>query len=213
MAASERRAQILSCARSLFGRRGVHLTSIADICREAGIGRGTLYQYFEGKDAVFLAVMEDLAARVAAVIEARQGVAAVPGAAHAPPELITAFCASRLRDLLDAVFVDEAGLRLLLRDARGLDGAVDALIRRVDAVVLGALVEDLRAAERLGVIACPDVERTALFVLGGVEKMVLGALERDEPVDLEGVVATAVRLQLFGLLTDTARARGASPPA
>jgi hypothetical protein len=41
--------------------------------------------------------------------------------------------------------------------------------------------------------------------LGGVEKMVLSALQEDAPVDLDLIVKTAVQLELYGLSRKEAR--------
>jgi hypothetical protein len=108
---------------------------------------------------------------------------------------------------LEAVFADAASLRLLVSEARGLDISADTAIRRVDAVVLGALMADLEAARDLGVIDLPDPKLTALFVMGGIEKMCLAALEADEPIDLDRIVGVAIRMQLFGLLSSATRAK------
>lgn len=205
MRAEDRRAHILSCARQVFARRGFHPTSVADICAAAGIARGTLYQYFDNKREVFVAVVQELLDRVRAVIAQRVPVADVDGADAAPPKLILGYCERRLRRILDAVFADEASLRLLLREARGLDGGIDALIGELDGIVLGALEADLRAAAAIGVIDCPEPRLTALFVLGGIEKMCLSALAADAPVDLDAIVRVATRLELYGLLSEATR--------
>ena len=70
-------------AKRVFARRGYHAANVADICAAAAIARGTLYQYFENKRAVLLAVMEDVETR----IRARRGrprIADLPGAARRP---------------------------------------------------------------------------------------------------------------------------------
>lgn len=213
MRAGDRRAQILQCARGVFAERGFHLTSVANLCEAAGIGRGTLYQYFDNKRDVFFAVLKELAERVKDVIDTRPAIAEMEGVGHAPPQLILAFCAKRLRRMLDVVFTDEDNLRLILREARGLDGGIDQMVRRIDEVVLSAFVRDLHTARELGVLDCPEPELTALFVLGGVEKMCLTALERDERVDLDRIVRVATHIQLFGLLNvrHDNRARGTQP--
>jgi AcrR family transcriptional regulator len=200
LAAAARRAQILDVAKSMFARRGYHDANVADICKAARIGRGTLYQYFENKRSVLLALMEDLAARLARLLEARPRVAAMPEVSRAPAELIAAFCERRLRELLDAVFVDEPTLRLLLREARGMDGAVDEVIATIDKLVLAAMEDDLRAAQRFGLLRAVDLRLTAQYLLGGVEKMVLTALTGDAPVDLDAIVHVAIQLELFGIL-------------
>jgi AcrR family transcriptional regulator len=207
MRADDRRSQILACARDVFARHGFHVASIADICQAAGIARGTLYQYFANKREVFFAVADDLAARVEAVLGARPKLEEVRGADQASPEIVAGFCTRRLRDLLEAVFADEATLRLLARESRGLDGGLERAIRRIDAIVSEALERDLEITHRLGVLDCPDPGMTALFILGGVEKMCLTALESDAPIDLEAIVRVAVNIQLFGLLSASTRAR------
>lgn len=54
------RQRVLAAARRRFETYGYRRTSIAEIARDAGIAVGTIYRYFPGKEAVFLAVVEDL---------------------------------------------------------------------------------------------------------------------------------------------------------
>jgi AcrR family transcriptional regulator len=203
--ADARRAQILDVAKRVFVRRGYHVANVADICKEARIGRGTLYQYFDNKRAVMLALMEELAARVARVLDERPTLGPVPGASKAPIEMIVAFCRKRLREVLDAVFVAEASLRLILRDARGLDGGVDEVIATIDQLVLRAMERDIKIAQELRLIRRGNPRLIARYLLGGVEKMVLTALHNDEPVDLGLIVDMAVDIELFGILHEEVR--------
>jgi len=46
-------------ARKLFLKKGYHGTSIRDICRESGLSNGTLYFYFENKDALYAHIYEE----------------------------------------------------------------------------------------------------------------------------------------------------------
>ena len=185
MKADERRAQILTCARTVFAVRGFHGANIAAICKEAGIGRGTLYQYFDNKHDLFSAVLVDVAERIRAVLETRPPLQNLVPGEKIPARMIIAFSQGRLRKMLEAIFVDEATLRLIVRESRGLGGALEEAIQSVDAIVLGALVADLETAAKAGVIDCPDPRLTALFVLGGVEKMVLAALADDDGILLD----------------------------
>ena len=154
MRAGDRRAQILACARGVFAERGFHVTSVADLCEAAGIGRGTLYQYFGNKREVFCAVLEELIERVKDVLDTRPQIGEMKGTELAPPELILAFCATRLRALLDVIFTDEDNLRLILREARGLEAKYTreaegiesqalALAERGEVVVREAIIEKL----------------------------------------------------------------------
>lgn len=56
--ANDKSRQILHAAQSLFVRYGIKRTSIDDIAREAGIAKGTLYLYYDSKDALFASVAE-----------------------------------------------------------------------------------------------------------------------------------------------------------
>ena len=49
-----KRARILDAAYELFINKGYWDTKIIDISEAAGIGKGTVYEYFQSKDAIFL---------------------------------------------------------------------------------------------------------------------------------------------------------------
>ena len=53
MAKEERRAEILQAAGKVFYLKGFEKTKIEDIAKEAGIGKGTVYEYFESKQQLF----------------------------------------------------------------------------------------------------------------------------------------------------------------
>ena len=73
----ERRTeQILEAAFRVFSIKGYHNSTVDDIAQEAGISKGTCYQYFEGKEEIFIATMERsletlLAEADAAAVEAK----------------------------------------------------------------------------------------------------------------------------------------------
>jgi TetR/AcrR family fatty acid metabolism transcriptional regulator len=51
----EKRGQLLDAAIRVFAQRGVKNTKIADIAIAAGIGKGTVYEYFPSKDDIISA--------------------------------------------------------------------------------------------------------------------------------------------------------------
>ena len=99
------RERVLEAGLELFGERGYHATSIAEIGDRAGIAKSVLYHYFDSKAKLYEAVLE---AETRAVLE--RVAAAVPADPEAP----------RLRAGLDAYldFLAErpAAWRLFLRD-------------------------------------------------------------------------------------------------
>lgn len=53
-----KRAQIVSHAAEVFSQTGYHASKMADIASAAGIGKGTIYEYFTTKEELFLAVYD-----------------------------------------------------------------------------------------------------------------------------------------------------------
>ncbi len=53
-----RRRQILEAAVACFARKGIHNSSMADICRESSLSAGAIYRHFDGKQAIVEAAFE-----------------------------------------------------------------------------------------------------------------------------------------------------------
>jgi AcrR family transcriptional regulator len=56
--------KILEAAREEFGQRGFAESSIVAITQRAGVALGTFYTYFDSKEAVFQALVQDMSAQV-----------------------------------------------------------------------------------------------------------------------------------------------------
>lgn len=53
-----KRELLISVAVKVFARKGFHASKMQDIADAAGIGKGTIYEYFKTKDELFLAVYD-----------------------------------------------------------------------------------------------------------------------------------------------------------
>jgi AcrR family transcriptional regulator len=51
-----KKTQILYAAIEIFAKKGLERGKIADIAKQAGIGKGTIYEYFKSKDEIFSAI-------------------------------------------------------------------------------------------------------------------------------------------------------------
>jgi AcrR family transcriptional regulator len=196
-----RQKQILACAKRVFAERGFHAANISHICEAAGIGRGTLYQYFANKRSVLTAILKETLERVHALMK-RQMVLS-----FAPPEKITRtvaieYSAAQLREVLEVVFADEHTLRILLREAVGLDVDIEKLLGEIDDTLIAIVERSLIEAQQAGFIRELDPRAVATMVVGGVEKLALAALRSDEPVDLDRLAREATRLHAIGMLSD-----------
>jgi len=73
------RERLLMAARSVFARSGFHGASVEEVASEAGFSTGALYSNFDGKEDLFLALMdreiEGHAREIAQAVQARTSVA------------------------------------------------------------------------------------------------------------------------------------------
>jgi len=62
-----RRSEILSAATKVFGSKGFEGTRMDDIAEEADLAKGTVYIYFQSKDEIYEAVVEQVVTEIAAL--------------------------------------------------------------------------------------------------------------------------------------------------
>lgn len=202
MRSPDRQRHILEHAKRVFAERGFHAANVSHICAAAGIGRGTLYLYFANKKAVFTAIVRECLARVEALMAARRT------RSYPPPEGLRRsdaieWSARQLRRVFEAVFQDERTLRILLREAVGLDASVEKLLGEIDEVLIALVAADLADSQAAGIVRADLEPRlTATLMVGGAEKLALAALRSAEPIDIGRLALETTRLHLVGILSD-----------
>ncbi len=67
----EKRSRILETAIRVFAQKGVNNTKIADIAQAAGIGKGTVYEYYHSKEEIINASLRHFMGSMSAVIGRR----------------------------------------------------------------------------------------------------------------------------------------------
>ncbi len=55
----EKYSRIINAGVNIFMRKGFYQTTVEEVAREAGVGKGTVYNYFANKEALFLAIIDD----------------------------------------------------------------------------------------------------------------------------------------------------------
>jgi AcrR family transcriptional regulator len=119
--ASDIAERILAAARARFLIEGVDGASLRAIARDAGTNLGMVYYYFPTKDALFMAVVEEVYARLLGDI----------GRGLAEPGASTEARIQRLYQRLGAVTDHEVEvLRLVLREALGSSERLTGLFER-----------------------------------------------------------------------------------
>src|SRR5689334_719922 len=96
MRSPARQRQILDCAKRVFAERGFHAANVSHICAAAGIGRGTLYQYFANKRSVLQAILREALERVRALMEKQSEAQPYPPPETVPKQLAIAASAKQL---------------------------------------------------------------------------------------------------------------------
>jgi AcrR family transcriptional regulator len=131
------RDRLMAAGRASFGRRGLRGTTVEALARAAGISKGAFYGFFDSKESLFVALLEDHEAAQHAAIEA--AVRRDP-ARGLEVLLDVSLRASEANPLIEVAMSDE-GLVLL----RGLPpDRQEALLRRDEVLVervLGAMTE------------------------------------------------------------------------
>ena len=56
----ERRKEIALSCKKLFIEKGINALTIAEVAKTAGIGKGTIYEYFENKDDIIFTIVDIL---------------------------------------------------------------------------------------------------------------------------------------------------------
>jgi AcrR family transcriptional regulator len=154
------RRAILQAAITRFGRDGYRSTSVADIARDAAVGGSVAYAYFENKEALFLAAVDEDAAGV--IHEGLDSIIDGP-ARHWRGILIFA--------LMDAVERHPLARRLLA----GLEPEVTVRVLEIPALneLRKACTERLRSEQAAGTVR-PDIDPGAIG--NGVVALMLSML-------------------------------------
>ncbi|POA15406.1 TetR/AcrR family transcriptional regulator, partial [Pseudomonas sp. FW300-N1A1] len=63
-----RRALVLDAARTVFAEAGIEGASIREIAKRAGYTPGAIYSYFESKEAIYAALLDESLLRLQAAV-------------------------------------------------------------------------------------------------------------------------------------------------
>lgn len=183
-----RREEILEAAVGLFRRRGYHATSVADVIEASGISRGTFYLYFDGKETLFLDLIERFIQRIVAVIEVVDPHGVNP----------TRAIYDNVRRVVDVVFDNRDLAVMVLREKVGLEPEVDQRLDRLYGFLREMLEGALVNGARAGLIRRVDERTVSTALIGAIKEVFhdLLAVEHATPPDRS---ATARALLDFGM--------------
>ncbi len=159
------RQHILREAAREFARLGFDQANINLIAEQAGIGKGTIYLYFENKRELFLAMLRSIAQKQLASVRAAL---AVQGPLETRIEHLFHAFISLAKEESDSFNVYMSALYGV---NRAFQAEATKLLR--DELAIIALV--LEESQNIGEICVQNVEATALLVLSLTESYVLSS--------------------------------------
>jgi AcrR family transcriptional regulator len=106
-----RRKEIMDAAVKFFAEKGLGSTTLEEIAGTAEFGKGTLYNYFQGKEEIYKAIIDD-------VIENNE---AIINRADANSKSSIEFIEKYTRDLFDYCLKNKYSVLLFIREIARLD--------------------------------------------------------------------------------------------
>ncbi|HQZ03216.1 MAG TPA: TetR/AcrR family transcriptional regulator [Thauera sp.] len=132
--AEARRQQILAAAAQCFREHGFHGASISQISRIAGMSAGHIYHYFENKEAIIAAIVEqDL-----------ESLLQMTGELRAACDVRQALIARAAKGVAEQLDPQTAGLKLEIVAEASRNPRVAEIVRNADAASRQSLGETIR---------------------------------------------------------------------
>lgn len=152
----DRRTAFAAAALDEFYEKGFAAARMEDIARRAGLSKGALYLYFDSKEALFEAVVENFAMPNVALLES---VARAAAGAGAVIDAITTIAPGVVREgRLPKI------AKVLIGDAPAFPAVATAYRKNVIERVLAAITGVLRKAKAAGEIEIDDPAITARLI-------------------------------------------------
>ncbi len=187
----QRHAELLVCAQKLFAQKGYHATSVEDVIRLAGVSRGTFYNYFDSKRALFGEVLDVLFTQVwDSVQPIRIGVG----------DDVSAQIASNMYSLCETLNQDQDLPRILFSEAIGLDSEANEQLGNFYRRTMQRLVSALEEGQQLGIVVEGDCVSMAVCLLGMLKEYWFQSLLGAPPRPLEEFLPEVYRVLQRGML-------------
>lgn len=200
---ADRPAEIVSAALAVFAEKGFAAAKLDDIARRAGVSKGAVYLYFETKEDVFRAVVEQAIAPNIMAVKAM-------AAAHPGP----------LADLLRGVAAHVGRmvettpmggvLKMVVGEARNFPEIARVWHDELVSQALGAMMAAIGNAQSRGEVKPGDPR---IYALQLIAPLLVAVLWREtfvpvgaQPFDLAALMGQHIDTLLLGLLTEGARA-------
>lgn len=182
-----RRARLMAAALEAFGTEGYAATSIEQLCGAAAISTRTFYEEFQGREALLIALHDD--------VNARALTAVATAIADVDPDDLDARARAGVRAYFDVLTSDRRWARIAVVESVGVSAEAEAH-RRAAIDGFGALLgAELARLADAGQLPQRDYELTVAALVGAINGLVnTWAVTADWDARVDEVVETAARL-------------------
>ena len=192
------REAITSAAVSVFSKKGFHQASVEEIARRAGVGKGTIYLYFDNKSQLFAAAVaegiESIIAELRAELESD-----LPFPQHL----------ERLLKKNVSLYLEYGDLTRIFSNelSSGLERKARNEIEQVRDRYIDFIAETLAEGHRRGYIRGIDFRLAAIGMAGMLDSLCSHQLKNREPGDRERLFHTVIALLSSGLIARETRGK------
>ena len=166
----------------MFARKGYRRAAISDIVARADVARGTFYLYFDSKEQIFLAIVEDFQGRIRQMLDEPD-----------PPMRLAehngrAVLQRSFRRWLAFFAAHRDAATVVLKEATSIDPRFEAALARLRELARNDFAGRFRRAQTLGLVnpsMSPDL--VAHLQLGMVDELVDTFILPDVKVDIEAL--------------------------
>lgn len=194
-AKEQRRTAILAAASTVFAAKGFHASTIKDVARAARVSYGLVYRYFDSKDALLHALMDDRTRDLREHIDAAVAERIAAGGPLDEAEVLRVSVRSTFR-FFEA---NRDVARLLFRDSLALGDRLDRHLAATYEGFITDIEKAVVAAQAAGHVIDGPPRLIAVSVAAQVSQLALRRLSTDDGVPAEVVADLAVRLLVDGL--------------
>lgn len=189
----ERRNDILAAAKKVFAGNGYHATTIAEIAKTANLSYGSIYWYFDSKDALFHELMESEGRALRHHVT--DALTNTPASAGADAPFRAAVLAT-----FEFFESDRALVKLLFRDSYALGDRFEKHLFGIYEGFIGDIEKIVQDAQSRGLIVDYPARVVAFSVGALVGQLAHRRIVTDDGLDAAVVADFVVSLLLNGLL-------------
>ena len=168
-----RREQIVGAATRVFAEKGFRRATTREVARAAGVSEGTIYNYFEDKDAILLAILDRLNETEWRAEDFEQGMATD----------FRGFLEEYLRRRMSLIWENREVFRVVLSEILVNSELRKLYLQRVVEPTMKIAEENFRSRMEQGEVRETDAPLAMRFVAGAVLGVLVLGLLGDEEIN------------------------------